>query len=125
MGRDCRAVRRALVCVVSAAKFTPGPWTAHPHDGRAFFIHAAHVLAPRVATVSYTDGAHSYHEANARLIAAAPDGYNIAERLVAHLRDDFRIPDSADEGWIVDSLGHALGGIYIDALAYLAKAVQP
>jgi hypothetical protein len=59
--------------------------------------------------------------ANARLIAASPDGHAIAERLVAYLRDDFRIPDSADEGWIVDSLGHSLGGIYIDALAYLAK----
>jgi hypothetical protein len=120
------------------AAFTPGPWKVDPGQSPnpAGPSAESYVYAPNgpssdnndVATVyagGYTrDDAdnNARQEANARLIAAAPEGYAIAERLVAHLREDFHIPATADEGWIVDTLGHCLGGIYLDALSFLAKA---
>jgi hypothetical protein len=61
-------------------------------------------------------------EANARLIAAAPDGYSLAVKFINEAVAEFNIPPDADEGWVVDTLGHGLGGVYLDALAFLAKA---
>lgn len=53
---------------------TKGPWRYFHHDGMTFYIHSeGNPLAGRVATITYTSGAHSFHEADAALIAAAPD----------------------------------------------------
>ena len=54
-----------------SAKFTPGPWEAIARTNAYIEIEAPNqpgYAAKKVATVSLTN-----HEANARLIAAAPD----------------------------------------------------
>jgi hypothetical protein len=101
--------------------FTPGPWDLVTNK---FGEHVVAAGDDDIFVLDDTESSVSDHDeytANARLIAAAPDGHDIAERLVAHLRNDFRIPADADEGWLVDTLGHSLGGIYLDAVAYLAR----
>ncbi len=70
-------------------KITKGPWQYFAHGGYCFFIHSkGDPLKPRIATVDYTDGAHSFHEADARLIAQAPA---MAEALEAFVKtyDDY------------------------------------
>jgi hypothetical protein len=59
-------------------KHTPGPWTMRKsqHDERHYAVHAASAMrfVAHVATHPSVGQAMENNEANARLIAAAPDG---------------------------------------------------
>lgn len=52
------------------AEWTPGPWRSEYDDNGFFFVDAPNRPSPYVAA---TGGEGSENEANARLIAAAPD----------------------------------------------------
>jgi hypothetical protein len=55
------------------------------------------MLAPRIATVAYSDGAHSFHEANAHLIAAAPELYGALLALLGVVDGQPAPPDEQAE----------------------------
>jgi hypothetical protein len=59
--------------VSERSRITPGPWSFCPYKGMSFYIQQDYSPGKRIAEIHYTDGAHSFHEADARLIAAAPD----------------------------------------------------
>jgi len=68
---------------VSAPKSTPGPWEVVPapeNGGWLLLIRSQTFLDVCTVDGAETDG---LNEANARLIAAAPDLYEIVERYVA------------------------------------------
>lgn len=88
---------------------TPGPWRVkcdvpepfprHPHDVVAFMVVAptgpvAEVCAPSGHMAGSRDGTwRERAEANARLIAAAPELLAALEGLVAHVEDDHVLHD--------------------------------
>lgn len=107
---------------------TPGPWSYHPHGGSAFYIHAAHMLAPRIAMVCYTDGAHSFHEANARLIAAAPrlarENIALTKQLAVVTKErDLAEQDKFERGNRIDTLTEQVGALR-EALNSMAGRVE-
>ena len=62
-------------------RFTPGPWEYHSGVGPTFVIEAA--TAGQFARVSrWTQGNRAEAEANARLIAAAPDLYEALQAFI-------------------------------------------
>lgn len=66
-------------------KYTPGPWQAHPMEmnyGLPYTPVAANTLLAKVYSEAFGD--HAQSEANARLIAAAPD---LLEALKAVVND--------------------------------------
>jgi len=67
------------------SKHTPGPWTATFEDYR-WVIDCQGEFGPR-KVLAVTAGFYPKHEANARLIAAAPELLALAER-VARLNPD-------------------------------------
>jgi hypothetical protein len=114
---------------MSAPAFTPGPWEARGDNDR-YEADTVPVYAGRhqvcdvygFETSQRPDMTVAEAEANARLIAAAPDGYEVAGAFIMAAINEWDIPENADEGWILDSLGHGVGGAYLDAIAYRAKA---
>lgn len=69
---------------MSTAKHTPGPWV---YSGRLGF---GHLVSPNIA-VAYggaTSGRQDSGEANARLIAAAPEMYEALKLVMQHGRID-------------------------------------
>lgn len=72
-----------------SAQHTPGPWTVH--NGCNVFADAAHVPLTNAAYIACTGGLSGIDTierdaANARLIAAAPDFYDVACALELLLR---------------------------------------
>jgi len=82
---------------VSGAKFTPGPWEI------AKFCSTLVVSAAGRSTASagghfsnkLADGGLAENEANARLIAAAPDLYAALVLMVKHFGDPLRVANAA------------------------------
>jgi hypothetical protein len=65
---------------MTEAKHTPGPWsvgpTHHESEGKSwlFYSHQTHILAPNGLTdLAIVEAGEEEGQANARLIAAAPD----------------------------------------------------
>ena len=89
------------------SKHTPGPWEIE--TGRPLEV----VLRADGTAVGAAYGSDSEAEANARLIAAAPDLLDIAQRVVAECTDTFHDPADMSPEWVA---------IYRDARAAIAKA---
>lgn len=94
---------------MSKTKFTPGPWKLHPNNDYIFSFKSLDdwdnprpICSPAVI---YKE--NEENEANARLIAAAPELYDAVKELLYALQDD--------ENW-------RTSGVYEDAEAALAKA---
>lgn len=98
------------------AGFTSGPWKHVPWqvaEGED------EVRAPEGWLICCTSSG-----ANARLIAAAPDGYEAAGAFIEAAINEWDIPERCedDEGWLCDTLGHALADAFLKAKAFRAKA---
>lgn len=61
-------------------------------------------------------------DANAHLIAAAPDLLESARRIVSGVHSEYRIHADADDDYIHDTIGTALSDAYFSARAAIAKA---
>lgn len=60
--------------VDSTLSHTPGPWVVvNPHPGQYAIVPAVHASRPETWTLAYVRDFQINDEANARLIAAAPD----------------------------------------------------
>lgn len=97
-------------------KFTPGPWVTAPYEGygpRTTVRQGDEQTGMRIAsTFETTSPKHiERNEANARLIAAAPDLHEVVEEVVEHFVGFF-----SDQGYDVDELDKK-------ARAALAKAI--
>ncbi len=82
-----RCAEEARIDERMAMKHTPGPWKAHPIEtnyGLPYTPVAASTLIAKVYSTAFGD--HAQSEANARLIAAAPDLLEALEWLVAESR---------------------------------------
>jgi len=75
-------------------EFTPGPWTVHPSESTVVEIPGGH---PSTVFAAYCGT-----EANARLIAAAPDLLAALEDVMAWL-DNWDIPFADDDEWLETS----------------------
>lgn len=95
---------------MNPASYTPGPWQASGYDDecliQAWTVWSGKVGEPRICTC--TNGKCS--EANARLIAAAPELLDVVKRFAKYC-EQHRVPE--------------LQGIACDAFAAIAKAAQP
>lgn len=74
---------------VAIEKFTPAPWVSEYDDNGFFYVGADGMPSPYIAA---TGGEGAADEANAKLIAAAPDMYNAIKNYIA----------AVDAGEIVD-----------------------
>jgi len=90
------APKSAVGEAVPSAAFTPGPWAvrlSHPNEGfDCFWIDA--VRGGRPTTVATADGYQHQPErqANARLIAAAPELYEVCREFIGKLGRDGYYP---------------------------------
>ena len=88
---------RRLAPALLPEKLTPAPWQYIAYGGYSFVIRSErNPFARRIATVSYIDGAHSFHEADARMIAAAPEMFGALEAMLfcfAHPHRDELVND--------------------------------
>lgn len=107
---------------MSAPTFTPGPWHLDRHDGfREPSTDDFAIVAPTVICPAIVWGGLRESEANANLIAAAPD-------LFAELRETLiALPDHSRDckGWDVSGTGAAccfFAERHRNARAVLAKA---
>jgi hypothetical protein len=107
-----------------SAGFTPGPW--HADFGETFRIREGDGSSVAYTQFVHLRGRRDTEEvtANARLIAAAPDGYDVAGAFIMAAINEWDIPEGreTDEGWLCDTLGHALAGAFLKAIAFRAKA---
>jgi hypothetical protein len=110
---------------MSAAKHTPGPWRYFKQgDGTRFHVTARPVAMPgnRFADFATVDIGH---EADARLIAAAPEVTDAAAALVARLSDaDAWRPAIAPEVWRL-ALATVVGSPEFAALRAALARVSP
>lgn len=74
-----------LVDLIKGSKHTPGPWQATACTTRDGYIIGQSVMVTpyRERCVTYPNIAHTLDEANARLIAAAPELLEAAKAMVA------------------------------------------
>ena len=105
---------------MSKPAFTPGPWIAASHPSSVAGWPVVASEGRLVASVHWVHGNvlhQDEYRANARLIGAAPDLYARLKGFVRACNEEHKIPVSgrADEGWIVDTLGHTVGGAYLAA----------
>jgi hypothetical protein len=89
---------------------TPGPWIVNARDtAKPFAIHALDGAPPVIAwTVCYgAPGiASDISDANARLVAAAPDLLATLREIVTEIRA-YQSPECDDAGWGADLLKQA------------------
>lgn len=76
--------------VAEKSKHTPGPWKVHPREGMARSYYGTHVAASHYSTPGVSSGRDSvcdctgeHQDANARLIAAAPELLEALRTLVS------------------------------------------
>lgn len=100
-------------------KHTPGPWCAVYDD----FISV--IATETGCLVAGIGSASAEHDANARLIAAAPDLLAAAYKTVSSLRDQFCITETHDDEYIYDEMGSWLSAAYFSALVAIAKSREP
>lgn len=86
---------------MAEAKFTPGPWSfapAVPGAKRSFYISGNHAAHNREVDIATVEGGYYSCEANAALIAAAPDLYEALRALVDDLsaNDEDGLTEFAD-----------------------------
>lgn len=101
------------------SEHTKGPWAAQ--DGlsagrEVIAIGATNKLKRRVASCGGPD-----RDANALLIAAAPDLLEAARSTLNAIDDEGKLTGRDDE-YIYDCLGSAMSGAYFSARAAIAKA---
>lgn len=107
---------------MSAPKWTPGPWRAEPM-GKVFAIRPGQtgfLLASTCDSIGYDSGKYlGEAEADARLIAAAPELYEA----LASVLDAWE--ESTNCGGSIGDAERIMFGSVEDARSALAKAVQP
>ena len=93
-----------------SAKFTPGPWHANwtRLNGKAIGFHVADETHGSIRHIcEFYDGTEAMPpeevEANARLIAAAPELLGVLERAIRRLEIAHANGDSIMREWIVDA----------------------
>lgn len=115
------ADREAEQACAGAPRWTPGPWVVTPYgDGDSLVIHSGDEWRVCfMATPGDSPGAMARIEANARLIAAAPELAEVVETLLSYVRDVIN-------GHLVDADGEDLTDLaradLKSARAALAKA---
>ncbi len=106
---------------MSAHKHTPGPWHADVDDLDPSGFIITSQQRPYVATVH--TGKHNTCEANARLIAAAPDSHEANVMFVQSMDRFCGIKPDWDDDCIYDELPSSeLAHAYFAARAAIAKA---
>ena len=111
------------------SKHTPGPWTVHFHDSQEWHITALkgeprlghtewHALAIAYGNDKTPYEGRDIAEANARLIAAAPDLLEACKAAALTLREFAR--HCHESGW--NNLGSEVGKAAIPLEAAIAKA---
>lgn len=75
---------------MSETKFTPGPWVYRSKTREIGTVDKSDTQSyGMLLVVAYIDGFdHEEHEANAHLIAAAPDLYDALQNLLSRLAND-------------------------------------
>lgn len=102
--------------MIAGLKATPGPWGVEQNKWQEFVLYRA----SDQTTVALIDDSEAYYdfdtyEANARLIAAAPELYEALQTLFESYK---RLADSGDAGfWSLEDMDEGK-----QALAALAKA---
>lgn len=107
----------------SEQRFTPGPWHAHPvstRHGLPYSPVVAKTLLARVYSEAYGD--HEQSEANAHLIAAAPELYAAVENLIAAITPLHNAHFQIERECISDSDVEDAQAAVRDAELVLAKA---
>jgi len=85
------------------AKHTPGPWSfgpAVPGAKQCFYISGNHAAHNREVDIGTVQGGYYSCEANARLIAAAPDLLEALERVLLDIEfmwEDGTLPDRRED----------------------------
>ena len=85
---------------MTTAKHTPGPWSfapAVPGAQRCFYISGNHDANNREVDIGTVQGGYYSCEANARLIAAAPDlleALKVFSELCIHWTEERQLPDN-------------------------------
>jgi hypothetical protein len=97
--------------VSAAAKFTPGPWHVHGANGNVVYAPDGWIADVRAGT----KGSHGpAAQANANLIAAAPDLYAACKALIAY--------QESEEEWSILVATKAYESAVAMARAAIAKA---
>lgn len=110
--------------------FTPGPWVASDFGGQRTLVTSPDIHAGRFNRVAVIGRENlswcPEHEANARLIVAAPDSHAANVRMVDALNVAFGITSRHDDDYIYDTLPtSAVATAYFAARAAIAKATTP
>ena len=70
------------------SKHTPGPWTHYDDSYSVTHRHEIVAIGKTIARIYCTNGDQDADLSNARLIAAAPELLEAAQRVLAHKRGD-------------------------------------
>ncbi len=135
MGEDRSPLPPTAPPAALSAGHAPGPWvySLDQFDDWGTIRSADGLMVARLSVGRYSTDALNGHRraktdptaADARLIAAAPELLAALKHFVTSADYEWEIPSSADEGWIVDVLGHDLGGSYLNARDAISKATTP
>lgn len=100
---------------MSESKFTPGPWFAKREGFSTVYVETRlrHGVIQEVAACGPTEAGQAQQEANARLIATAPDLLSIVQRFVA-----------LDAQWHPDLYATEKAELMAEARAAVTKAIS-